>query len=549
MKLETRLTILLGALFACALGALGALRWAQYRSTQAVQLEIAADKSRQLARAMTLNGSTLERFASDYTQWDEMCTFVANPSADWAAINIDQSLASWRFHGAWVFNTERHEIYRRLREPVAAADLAGFPTPDLVRRLCGRERLHFFTSTARGLLEVRTAPIHPSDDARLNDPPAGWFMVARLWEADDLAQLGMLLDSTVSLTPPSDPAPSAARVETTYPLSDWQGAPRFSLHVRHTSPLLGNMISYDADEVLLFVIVGVSFLLATGWFLHRWVRQPLRTIEASLAGNRPELVANLRARRDEFARVAALIGTAGDQRRALQVEIDQRTAAEANLRRALDERIALGRDLHDGVIQSIYATGMTLQGIGPLLHSDAHEARRRLETCIAALNTTIAQLRGHIAGLDANAGAHASLADGLQKLLHEMRPARAVAYDVHLDPLLAAALPPDTVVQLLFIAREAASNALRHSGASRIALRLDIVNGDPVFLVEDDGAGFDPAATPRRGHGLDNMTRRAEESGAAFVIDSIPGRGTRLRVELPWAGLDIEHKSAHLPSS
>ena len=545
MKLETRLTLLLGALLACALGALGVLRWGQHRSVQSLRAEIATDKSRQLTRALTLSGSTLERFASDYTQWDEMCAFVDNPSSDWAVINIEQSLASWRFHGAWVFDTNQHEIYRMLREPFTEGDLSDFPTPAMVRRICDRERLHFFAATPRGMIEIRTAPIHPSDDARLNDPPQGWFAVARLWQDTEFAQLSLLLDSTISSEPPGEPDRSASQIATTHPLPDWQGAPAFHLHVRHTSPLLGSMMSYDTDEVLLFVVVGMSFLLATGWFLHRWVRQPLRAIEASLADGRPELVGGLQSRRDEFARIAALIGTAADQRRALQGEIDQRAAAETKLRTALDARIALGRNLHDGAIQSIYATGMALQGVGPLLHSDPPEAQRRIETCINALNSTIAQLRSHIAGLEANA--HASLAEGLQKLLHEMRPARAVTYDVQLDPLLAAALPQDTIVQLLFIAREAVSNALRHSGAARIALRLDILDSDPVFLVEDDGAGFDPASAPRRGHGLDNMTRRAEEIGAALVIDSIPGRGTRLRVELSWAGLDTEEESAPLP--
>jgi signal transduction histidine kinase len=293
------------------------------------------------------------------------------------------------------------------------------------------------------------------------------------------------------------------------------------------------MIGYDHDETLLLLFSGIAFLVCAAWFVHLWVRRPLWLIERSLVSGRADFVAPLERRRDEFAHVAQLVRTVSEQRRELSREVQERAHVETELRHAIAERTALGRDLHDGVIQSIYAIGMALQGIGPLVRDAPEEAQRRIEACVDGLNRTITQLRSYIAGLEEDEDAAPSLADGLQRLLQEMRPARPVEYEVKLDPALAAALSPDSIVQLLYIAREAISNSVRHGLAHHIVLELAQADGESVFSIIDDGIGFDPAATVGRGHGLDNMTRRAEEIGASLVIESAIARGARLRVELP----------------
>jgi signal transduction histidine kinase len=553
MKLETRLIILLGSLLALFLCAIGILHWAQRHSAFELQTQIAEDKARQLASLITLSGRTLERYAADYTQWDEMCAFIESHDPAWATINLEQSLTSWNFQGIWVFDPDSREVYRHLRPPFATGDLPAFPTAPLVRQFCIAQPLHFFTDSPLGLLEVRTAPIHPSDETRNGEPPRGWLVVARLWEAAQYAQLGTLTESAVALgaPPPEPPRPeSAVSILVGVPLLDWSStAPVHQLWLRHTSPLLANMAAYDADETVLFLAFGLTTLGLAAWFVHRWVRRPLHLIQGSLEADVPALAEPLLARDDEFARIAALIRTASEQQSALRREVEERTRAETKLRHAIAERAALGRDLHDGVIQSIYAIGMSLQGVVTLLHTAPRQAHHILETCIDGLNHSIAQLRAHIAGLETDGTPPASLAEGLQSLLRELRPARAINYDVRLDPLLAAALPQDSIAQLLFIAREALSNSLRHSKAHRIALVLGTVGSEPTFTIEDDGCGFDPEATTgHRGHGLDNMTRRAEEIGATLTIESVPGRGTRLRVELPQTGLAPETAPSTVPS-
>ena len=552
MKLETRLSILLGSLLAIFLCAIGILHSAQRQSATELQTQIAEGKARQLASLVALSGRTLERFAADYTQWDEMCAFVESRDPGWATINLEQSLSSWNFQGIWVLDAGSRVIYRHLREPLATGDLPDFPTAVLVRNLCSPQPLHFFNASPLGLLEVRTAPIHPSDDTRSNEPPRGWLVVARLWDAAQYTQLGTLTESTVALAspPPEPPQPaSSISILVSLPLPTCSDMPEHRLWLRHTSPLLANMVAYDADETVLFLVFGLIMLGLATWFANRWIRRPLRLIQGSLEADVPALAEPLLAHNDEFAHIATLIRTASEQKQALRREVDERIHAEAKLRHAIAERATLGRDLHDGVIQSIYAIGMSLQGAGTLLHTAPKQAHHVLETCIEGLNRCIAQLRAHITGLESDSTPPASFAEGLQTLLRELRPARAVNYDVRIDPLLAAALPQDSIAQLLFIAREALSNALRHSQARRIALVLGSTGSEPTFTIEDDGCGFDPAATVgHRGHGLDNMTRRAEEIGATLTIESVPGRGTRLRVELPRPGFEPATSSGTVSS-
>ena len=106
----------------------------------------------------------------------------------------------------------------------------------------------------------------------------------------------------------------------------------------------------------------------------------------------------------------------------------------------------------------------------------------------------------------------------------------------------AAKLDADAALQLLLIAREAITNALRHSGAKTIAVTLRPENDRMVvFEVRDDGSGLSSDSGTGGGHGLSNMTRRAEELGGSLDIESRPGVGTRIRVEIPVKKFDSEN--------
>ncbi len=198
----------------------------------------------------------------------------------------------------------------------------------------------------------------------------------------------------------------------------------------------------------------------------------------------------------------------------------------------VEERERIGRDLHDGIIQRIYAVTLGLEDVTEIALDDPAAAGERVERAIDALHVAIGEIRTFIYGLRPGLDAPGGIASALNSLAEEARLHSPMQIDVE-----AADAPPlsaGVVSELLNIAREALSNAVRHAAASRVALRLE-VSGDELLLeIADDGSGFDAAATAVAGHqGLGNMRRRAESVGGRLLVESEQGGGTRIIVALP----------------
>jgi signal transduction histidine kinase len=238
-------------------------------------------------------------------------------------------------------------------------------------------------------------------------------------------------------------------------------------------------------------------------------------------------VANRRRGQVFTADDLALVQTFANQ---ASVALENGSAKEDRERLSLlDERERIGRELHDGVIQSLFAVGLTLQGTATA--STDGETRRRLDGAGKELNRAIVDLRNYIFGLRPAILAHHQLDTALRELVQEFSEASGVVTIAEIDAAAAAALSDlsGDVVQLV---REALANVRRHANAStcRVSLRLD---GESAILeIDDDGGGFDPGGV-RKGLGLDNLRSRAQRLGGEGKIDSVPGEGTLVSVRLP----------------
>jgi signal transduction histidine kinase len=246
------------------------------------------------------------------------------------------------------------------------------------------------------------------------------------------------------------------------------------------------------------------------------------------------------ASRSEFGTLARLAETSVAQGEELSRERDVRRRAEEDVRlrqelltQSLDEKIRLGRDLHDGIIQSLYAAGLTLESVRALVRTNPDEAERILERTRAGLNEAIRDVRAYIVGLAPENLRRAGFAHALGMLVAELRAGRAAEFDIKIDDDAAALLSPEQSVEALQIAREAVSNALRHGGATRITLRMHKSDRELCLLVQDNGSGFNAAHVRESGHGLVNMRARAEKLGASLRVTSQPGEGARVLATLP----------------
>lgn len=203
----------------------------------------------------------------------------------------------------------------------------------------------------------------------------------------------------------------------------------------------------------------------------------------------------------------------------------------------LDERLRIGRDLHDGIIQGLYAVALSLEDVADIMAVDPGDAADRVDRAIDRLNTSISEIRGFIMdlGSDSNDVAlSARLAALTDELVLTSGGRLVVDHELAEADAAGDGLSFEAASQLLLIAREALSNAIRHSRATRVSLSVRVEANSAVLKVDDDGVGFDPTIPPPAGHlGLANLRDRAAAVGGILEIDSRPGAGTRIIVRLP----------------
>ena len=197
----------------------------------------------------------------------------------------------------------------------------------------------------------------------------------------------------------------------------------------------------------------------------------------------------------------------------------------------VEERDRISRDLHDGIIQSLYAVSLSLEDVPEMPQEEVEE---RVDRAIDAIHGAIRDIRLFIHGLSGEATDGRDLAGGLLALANEARHSTLVEVDVEVDRAAAPPVTESQGTQLLQLVREALSNAIRHGRPSRIVVRLVQADGRSRIEVADDGVGFDPGVAARGQHrGLSNMRARASAAGADTWIESRPGSGTRIVVTLP----------------
>jgi two-component system sensor histidine kinase DevS len=207
----------------------------------------------------------------------------------------------------------------------------------------------------------------------------------------------------------------------------------------------------------------------------------------------------------------------------------------------LEERERIGMDLHDGIIQSIYAVGLALDYARMEVESSPHKAIGKLEQAIEGLNSTIRDIRTYIMDLRPRQFRGENLKDSLQRLVDETRA------NTHLEITLTGPedgdliLPTVIATALFHICQEALANVAKHAQAHQASIHLWATPGRVLLEISDDGMGFDlPRMHMALGHGLANMVTRARKVGGDIEINSEPCKGTKI---LAWAPLNQDEES------
>jgi signal transduction histidine kinase len=209
----------------------------------------------------------------------------------------------------------------------------------------------------------------------------------------------------------------------------------------------------------------------------------------------------------------------------------------------VDERERIGKDLHDGIIQTLYAIALSLEDVPVLMTEDVAEATVTVDRAIDTLNRAIADLRQFVVGLRPETIDHTDFTGLLAALVDQVRQNNVVEVELEV-PDQRIEVPAHARSELLQIAREGLSNIARHAHATtaRITVRRE---ADLLRLeVADDGVGFDSSSAVPRGHlGLANMRDRARALGGALEVGS-GGPGTTIIVTVPLGDATIDGTAA-----
>ncbi len=308
MTLRLSFLLLLLTLFAALLGGLWLHNQINLVDTGRLRTTLQQERETLVGRLIDLTGEPLRVYTADYTPWDEMVTFVTEADPTWARVNIIAGLDTHHLDAAWVLRPDLTEVYGTAH----ASDPALRPLPlgpDMLRQLTadGHDN-RCFVQTGAGLLEIRGAPIRPSDLTITMSAPSGWLFAARRWDDNYLQQLEGLLGGTVTLAREAHPSAIAPdEIVTSHPLSDWQGGTQHWLRTRFRAPALIRA-NTDARTDLLFLCgFGVSALLAFTVATHFWVTRPLRLLSTSLETRSAAPLTGLQRTAREFRTLRVLV--------------------------------------------------------------------------------------------------------------------------------------------------------------------------------------------------------------------------------------------------
>ncbi|NHN34573.1 sensor histidine kinase [Paenibacillus agricola] len=207
-------------------------------------------------------------------------------------------------------------------------------------------------------------------------------------------------------------------------------------------------------------------------------------------------------------------------------------AQKAKYSAIVEERQRLARELHDAVSQQLFAISMTATAVGRTLDKDFDKAQRQIYLIEEMASVAQSEMRALLLHLRPVHLEGKRLAEGLVELLQEL--ADKVPMEIVGELTDDIQLPQGIENHLFRIVQEAMSNALRHSKATRLEVRLTQTSAESIrLLIRDNGIGFDLDVKKHASYGIMTMKERVNEIGGSLNLITAPGKGTRIDIRVP----------------
>lgn len=204
------------------------------------------------------------------------------------------------------------------------------------------------------------------------------------------------------------------------------------------------------------------------------------------------------------------------------------------------ERNRIGRDLHDGIIQQMYAVGLQLENASYSVKEDAEAAQDQIKTAMKSLDNVVKNIRNYILDLQPTNFQEPDLSKGLIRLMDNFRANSLIHVDFQVEGDTRK-LPAEICNHIYHIAQEALNNIFKHSRATMVEIKLCFSPERTVLEIKDNGLGFDPAIIEEGDsavhRGLKNMFERSNLMGASLKINSVRGKGAEIKLILETGGV------------
>jgi two-component system sensor kinase FixL len=334
----------MGIVVVAAATAVLALVWSQANETHRTDAYLAADAKEHgelLDRAVELEGSSLATFANDYSLWGEMVRFVQTGDRTWAHVNIDVGMGTYKADAAWVFDSTGSRVYEA-RDSILETTPEPLPPGFRVKdEFSGGHSCHFFVAGPDGPVEIRGSTIQPSEDDERKTPARGYFLVARSWNRQHLAELSRLTGKTIRIEPAGPGATSSGEIARqsgtitfTRPLPSIQGGPELMLTASLRPGWTGVARRSGRSQFVQFALLALLGVVGLTLALEWWVTQPLGLLKRSLESGTTDALELLERSRTEFGQLAQLVRRFHGQNAELVEEVTYRKQTEAALRQS-----------------------------------------------------------------------------------------------------------------------------------------------------------------------------------------------------------------------
>jgi signal transduction histidine kinase len=325
----------------------GLILW-QYqeaRRTAALLRGLTEESGDAVTRIVELDGRTLQQFVADYSPWDELVRFVRTGDADWARTNLVAVQSNYQADTLWVYSPDRRRVFGWASDALRRRGLTGLAPPETAfARLDDARQLHYYAEApGGGVLEVRAATVHPSDDLERRGAPRGYLFAGRLWDDRAVKQMEpltgfnvRLLDRAALTREEAEDAAGDANgdregaagggdgddttIRIRYRLLDMDGRTVGAFAFARPSSAATESLRASRRVIAYVAVADALTISLLFWALHAYITAPLSAVAGYLASPSPNWLGRLARAGTEFRRIGGMLGALArsqDERAAL----------------------------------------------------------------------------------------------------------------------------------------------------------------------------------------------------------------------------------------